>query len=237
MKIEFNPVSKLSELTVPCPKPAKEYIPEWYKNIKAFHTEKPEFNDLGRSNRTVKMCVPFYDSFSSGYIQESWQDISIELNAKDDGTYNLSYHYPTDPPIMSLRQNSSQINIDNSYYPLDLVWHPQWTPKLPKGYSALIISPLNRHDLPFYTLSGIVDFDSHFQSESGSNLPFLLKSNFTGIIKKGTPLYQIIPFKRERWNSIKNIFNEEENIKEVQKMRQYFWGAYKKIHWSKKEYF
>jgi hypothetical protein len=107
---------------------------------------------------------------------------------------------------------------------------------LPKGYSALYVSPLNRHDLPFYTLSGIVDSDSHIQSEKDSNIPFLLKNNFSGIIKKGTPLYQIIPIKRDSWDSKFNEFNKEENIVETQKLRQHFWGAYKKIHWKKKEY-
>jgi hypothetical protein len=236
MIIKFNPVSKLAELTVPPPKPAKNYLPEWYKNIKPFHTNPPEFNDLGRPNRTIKMCMPFADSMTSGYIQESWQDINIEVKISKDGKTEFSYHYPTDPPIMSLRGSNSIISMDNSYQHLDLVWHPQWTPRLPKGYSALYITPLNRHDLPFYTLSGIVDSDSHIQSEKDSNLPFLLKSGFKGVIKKGTPLYQIIPIKRDTWDSKFNEFNEEENIKEVQRLRQYFWGAYKKIHWTKKEY-
>jgi hypothetical protein len=128
MNIEFNPVSKLSELTVPPPKPAKNYLPEWYKNIKPFHTNPPEFNDLGRPNRTVKMCVPFADSMISGYIQESWQDINIDILKNKDGSIDFYYNYPTDPPIMSLRGKNAIINMDNSYQPLDLVWHPQWTP-------------------------------------------------------------------------------------------------------------
>jgi hypothetical protein len=236
MNIEFNPVSKLSELTVPPPKPAKNYLPEWYKNIKPFHTNPPEFNDLGRPNRTVKMCVPFADSMISGYIQESWQDIYIETIDEETQQETFKYYYPSDPKIMSMRAEKSSVKLDDSYHDLDLVWHSQWAPSLPKGYSALIVHPLNRHDLPFYTMSGIVDSDSLKHSESQPNLPFILKKNFSGVIKKGTPLYQIIPIKRENWYSFKNAFNEIENLKQTFELKQYFWGAYKKIHWHKKTY-
>ena len=32
-RVEFKPGSKLAELVVPMPKPAVNYIPEWFKNI------------------------------------------------------------------------------------------------------------------------------------------------------------------------------------------------------------
>jgi hypothetical protein len=35
MNIEFIPVSKEAELVVPPPKPAKLYVPQWYKDIPA----------------------------------------------------------------------------------------------------------------------------------------------------------------------------------------------------------
>jgi hypothetical protein len=235
VKIVFNPVSKLSELTVPMPKPAKAFLPEWYKNIKSFDSSSIEFNEKGQANKTIKMCAPFADSMVSGYIQESWQDIYITTTKEKNNTI-VSYNFPTDPPIMSIRSNFTNVHTDNSFYSMDFVWHPQWTPQMPEGYSALYISPLNRFDLPFHTLSGIVDHDSFIESETNASLPFLLKSDFVGLIKKGTPLYQIIPIKRDSWESSSTSFDEERNIKETYKQRQYFWGGYKKTHWTKKEY-
>jgi hypothetical protein len=43
MEINFVPVTKEFELVAPMPKPAKLYIPEWYKQIPA--TKDIEFRD------------------------------------------------------------------------------------------------------------------------------------------------------------------------------------------------
>jgi hypothetical protein len=33
------------------------------------------------------------------------------------------------------------------------------------------------------------------------NIPFFIKEGFSGVIPKGTPIAQVIPFKRESWTS------------------------------------
>ena len=38
--IKFNAVSKLTELSVKAPKPSRDYLPEWYKDIPAFQNGK-----------------------------------------------------------------------------------------------------------------------------------------------------------------------------------------------------
>lgn len=239
--IYFNPVSKIAELTVPSPKPSKEYVPDWYKKIPQFYGGKPEFkNEITKTNQTLKMCMPFADTFTSGYIQETWQEIAFTLdteNLDEFGSPLFNYYTPADPQIMGIRGSGRDTYpIPEEYYPFELTWHPAWTPELPEGYSVLITHPLNRTDLPFYTLSGIVDSDTFTHSNTISNLPFLLKRDFTGIIKKGTPMYQMIPIKREDWKSIQKTFDADEQIRQVYKLRQYFWGAYKRVHWNKKNY-
>ena len=52
------------------------------------------------------------------------------------------------------------------------------------------------HDLPFSTFSGIVDTDKHPMCIS---FPFLIRKDFNGILKKGTPIAQCIPIKRENF--------------------------------------
>jgi hypothetical protein len=82
-------------------------------------------------------------------------------------------------------------------------------------------------------LSGIVD--SEFTAQPG-NLPFFIKKDFTGIIKQGTPIVQIIPIKNESWKveEDKKIFKEGDsnNIKRNRK----FYNYYRDNFWVKKNF-
>jgi hypothetical protein len=233
-KITFNPISQLASLTVPPPKPAASYLPSWYKHISPFHTKYPEFCiTTGRVNKTVKKCMPFFDSFQMGYIQETWQDIWIE---KKDG--ETLFSHPTAPKIMTARHRNTSQGFPHvqGFLPNHFVWHPPWWLELPAGYSCIFTHPLNHDELPFRTFTGIVDCDSYNRCEPQSNIPFMLNQNFTGMIKKGTPMYQMIPFKRDSWESNINPYNEDQQISILGKVRQHFWDGYKKLHWKKKEF-
>ena len=122
--------------------------------------------------------------------------------------------------------------IDESFHKIEFTWERHWAVLLPKGYSGLVVHPLNRIDLPFYTLSGIVDFDMYNHSKIG-NLPFYLKKGFTGIIPKGTPMYQIIPIKRNDWIAKEEKFDAIESYKKY-KVRASILHSYKKLFWQKK---
>jgi hypothetical protein len=92
---------------------------------------------------------------------------------------------------------------------------------------------MNRYDLPFYVQSGIVESDIW-------GLPvfiaFFLKRNFQGVIPKGTPIMQIIPFKRDSWE-LEVVDTEEELDKHelmAENRRSMLYGYYKKTAWRKK---
>jgi len=73
-----------------------------------------------------------------------------------------------------------------------------WTIESPPGYSLLITHPVNRHDLPFTTLTGLVDCDLY--KDNFINFPAHWRDlAFSGVLPKGTPLAQCIPVKREFW--------------------------------------
>jgi hypothetical protein len=173
--------------------------------------------------------MPFLDSLSSGYIQLAWDDIYVEKKKDIVDVYTNG-----DISLVSLREKSD-IFISDNFHKLEFIWVRHWAIKLPEGYSALITHPLNRYDLPFVTMSGIVDSDDYSHARVGS-YPFYLNKDFEGIIPKGTPLFQIIPFKRENWSSIKQEYNdnlwiEKEKIRESVNV-----GMYKKMFWKKKKF-
>jgi hypothetical protein len=110
---------------------------------------------------------------------------------------------------------------------------PAWCIKTPKGYSSVFTHPINRPDLPFYTLGGVIDTDKW--GEAGSH-PFLLKKGWEGIIPAGTPIIQIIPFKREGWVNKVNRLMSGEYIKKIFLRDRYLKDFYKIFAWSSKSY-
>jgi len=74
-----------------------------------------------------------------------------------------------------------------------------WIIKTPPGYSSLITQPFNNTNYPhpqIKTFTGLVNTDTYFNPITYF---FHVKAPFTGIIKKGTPLVQVVPIKREEW--------------------------------------
>jgi len=215
MKIEFVPGTKNIEDLVPCPELSKNFIPQWYKDIPG-----------GKENINVKMCIPFLDSISVGYIQKTWADIYVENN--NGKVLFLHNHKVT---MFSSREQTN-MPVSEYYYQTELIWKRPWSIILPDGISALVTHPINRIDLPFTTMSGIVDFDKSIHTPIG-NIPFFIKKDFVGLIPKGTPMFQILPFERNSWQSQKQHFNQkfwEEKINE----KGNGLGFYKKKIWQKK---
>jgi hypothetical protein len=75
-----------------------------------------------------------------------------------------------------------------------------WTIATPLGYSLLFTHPLNRPELPFTTITGLVDTDTY--TDGLVHFPaHWHDADFNGVLPKGTPVAQCIPVKREKWTS------------------------------------
>jgi hypothetical protein len=246
--ITFVPSSKKTELSVPMPSPAKFYIPDWYKKFATFYDADnksylsgSQYNEDGKLNPgtrlTAKVCIPFLETFTFGYIQQTWCDISVSKK-EDEVSFSVNRESEEIEQMVSTRENAliPKELIPEDCHDVSFQWFRHWNPVLPKGYSALITHPLNREDLPFRTISGIIDHDKYYL---GGAVAFFMKKNFSGEIPKGTPMYQIIPFKRDDWqikNSIDNnllIKSMEDQISNVTSGQK---GVYKKKYWQRKDF-
>jgi hypothetical protein len=232
--IEFFATSQDVELLVPEPKPAKQYLPNWYKEVMPVTYKSLKFDNFGNVQTNIKNCIPFMDMMTSGYIQESWVD--IEIREKDG---HIEYFYSgsssKDAPVIMSHRDRSSVPVQEDFYPFEFIWNQAWSPKLPRGYSCIVSHPFNRIELPFHTIGGIIDSDK-FSHSSGGNLPFYIKKGFSGLIPAGTPLYQIIPFKREDWKSLRKSFDQDKTKITSYNLRRFFVGGYKKKYWSKKTF-
>lgn len=177
------------------PLPAKKLIPEWYKSQDKYVDGIKSINkETGQYSVTIKGCMPVFDMITSGYIITTPADIHV---SQENGEANFSWAVNGYTCIESHSQAQyDKYNIPKEFVPVGYKFINPWRIETPKGYSSMFVTPTFRDDLPFECLPAIVDTDKH---PIAVNFPFFLRKDFSGIIPAGTPMIQVIPFKREGW--------------------------------------
>ena len=231
--IKFFPDSKETEAIIKSPDPSVRHLPDAYKKLprKIYKNFEHILPNLKNTNFTLKACVPFFDAMTAGYMITLPCDVVATKNPEYN--YRLFWDVSWDVVTMHSSRQYGDMSIPDGFEPDPYKWEGKWIIKTPPGYSLLFIHPINRHDLPFLTLTGLVDSDMY--TSLPVNLPFLLKENFEGVIKKGTPIAQIIPIKREEWKSKTLLYNPKTEfaIDDLKSVVQY---SYKNRFWEKKKY-
>jgi hypothetical protein len=227
-KIKFALHPKVYDINPPFP--TKNYLPDWYKDTARFYnTGKENIIDHGK---TFKVCMPFTDAMISGYTFELWQDLYIV----DDGNFPRIGWRDETAPVVGIRESEQggKMGFPQGYWDIHYVLnHPLYI-QTPPGYSILVTQPFNRFDLPFMGLTAIVDSDK--EPFFPGNYSMFLKKGFGGEVKAGTPLLQILPFKRDEWQS--EIDNDiiQKGDKAANKSNRQLLGWYRDHAWAKKTY-
>lgn len=215
--------------------PAKNYIPEWYKKSPQKMKGLENFllipDEPSVTTSTYKKCSPFLDALTHGYIFYLAQDIEVVL--KNDGSPFIVWRSTPDPVSWHNKEQWEGLTYSNNYADFIYKWENHFIIKTPKKYSALFTHPHNRFDLPFQTLSGVVDTDKFNMS---IHFPFFLKKGFTGIIEAGTPVAQINFFKRNHWFKKSLNYDQDFTRSERQKYFSKINRSYKNQVWEKKQY-
>ena len=85
---------------------------------------------------------------------------------------------------------------------------------------------MNRLEPRFEIISGIVDTDNYINT---INFPFILhKRDEQFLIKKGEPMVQVIPFKRESWKMWAGFYIEKLHSKTLNLSSSLFIGCINK---------
>lgn len=215
------------------PVPAKSLMPEWYKDISTHRTKNPDFDDYaGGHNTTFKSCMPFFDSWTLGYIVVTPCDLFVERGFDEN---DIKIHSNKMFDLVGYRGAPSKhsMPVPEDFYPLEFTWQTHWEAQTPEGYSSLYTHPINRPELPFYTISGVMDTDKWYAT---GNHPFFLKKDFEGVIPMGTPMMSIIPFKRDSWRHDKRSMEPLEYDILNSKVRRHASAGYRKEMWERKEF-
>lgn len=214
--------------------PASEFIPEWYRNSdsKVFGTRSElNISDPSVTTSTYKKCMPFFDALTLGYMVFLTAD--LEVTRKEDGMPYIMWRTDRTMVTEHTMVQWDGLPCPEGYSPFVYKWHNQFSIKTPKDYSLLFLSPINRFDLPFTTVTGIVDTDLY---DLNVHFPFFIKKDFEGIIKKGTPITQIIPVKRDSWKREYDVYNKNKVSVKLEKFLSTIKRSYKNNYWVRKEY-
>lgn len=168
--------------------PAKQVLPEWFRKIPAIDKSRLTASDNGL---TVKRCMPFLDAMMTGWILPLAATVRLEIR---DGGQTVTAGWELDKVMVS-NHNAYQIAGAPQQPRPPCKFHNHWTITTPPGWSCLFVPPLNRTQDIFEVFSGVVDTDTY---QSPIHFPFVAKApDGVHVIDKGTPLVQVIPFKRE----------------------------------------
>lgn len=229
-KIEFITRSKQILDVLEKPYSALNKLPIWYRSMPSYLNDKRGVDDFSDPNTTVKKCMPFFDAMTAGYYIPLPCDVWVE---KEGGKIN--FKWSLDFLEIVTFQNKEQYNlypIPEGYMPVIFKWINPWIIKTPNKYSCIFKHPTHYDDLPFQSIMAIVDTDKH---PIEINFPFFLKKDFEGLIPKGTPIIQIIPFKRDNYKSCYH-FNFQKYDIMWQKAKTVFFDRYKTFFRSPKKY-
>lgn len=183
----------LLEPLLPRPVPAAHALPDWLGEMPA---QVDAATLGGAAVRTLKHCPPVIDAMRLGVLILCPTDITVRGG-------EVSWDW--DPPILTDADISrAPIGVhmteqaEGSPYAgqqLVLKFMNFWTLETPPGWSLLFMHPQGYPDLPFITLSGVVDCDTY--KDGYVHFPVLLKLGFEGVIARGTPVAQAVPVQKE----------------------------------------
>ncbi len=184
------------EPILPRPIPAVQGLPDWFKAL-----PQKGFSEINQAEvMTVKKCPPFIDAMGYGFLIPLVCDLKVE-----DGEFFWDHDVPgggmNDFPHAPIDYHDNVQAAGTPFFDDDrflIKFNNFWTIETPPGYSLLCTHPLNRSDLPFTAVTGLVDTDSY--TDNLIHFPARWHdADFNGVLPKGTPVAQCIPVKREKW--------------------------------------
>lgn len=256
--IKFTNTFGIEELYPP--EPASKNIPQWYKDLDSYLSGEKVPDGNGGTTGTIKRCMPVFDAINSGYIIKTPVDVYISQKPAE---YKDKEHYQkTGEHIALTDEKIIQNNLSKTvpyyewanfdilqFHPVEQAsnhpnrnghqqsypkWINPWGIKTPPGYSVIFVQPWHRESV-FTIMPGIVDTDTY---SAPVNFPFVLNNiEWQGLIPAGTPIAQVIPFKREEWQMELGSKKDLENSnKTTTKLRTRFFDSYKSQFRQPKEY-
>lgn len=167
------------------PRPAHNFIPDWYSEADLHPSEDTPLQ------KSIRACMPAMEALTFGWI------IPVPLNISIVQEENGARVEWADTKFEAM-ENHPKAQVGGERFPHNgevLKFNLPYILRTPEGVSTLFMPPLNRVETRFRPFSGIVDTDEYVNEV---NIPSLmLDTEWSGVVEAGTPLVQVVPFKRD----------------------------------------
>ena len=190
---------------LPRPVPARGALPDW---LRAMPANAP--SDIhGRDVRTVKQCPPFVDAMTYGVLIPLPCDVAV-----DRGSFSWDWNIP-EPSASGHPRAPLSFHVAAQFAgtpfanggQVAIKFNSFWTIELEPGWSLFATHPVNRDDLPFRLITGLVDADRFH--DGGINFPGIwTQPDFSGVLPKGTPVAQVFAVPRAAPQLVFESFDE-----------------------------
>jgi hypothetical protein len=219
------------------PQPAKNFLPDWYKNMPpyAIDRENPSGRQIlvrnAESNATAKKCTPMLDGMGAGYIVPLWCDVQVRQS--DDGPV-MSWRIKQGSVFQPHGDSARTVPAPFGYFQRVFKFLTYFRIETPRGYSISVQPPAGHYQLPFCVIPAVIDSD---RSVIDNNFPCWVQDGFEGIVEKGTPIAQVVPFKRTDWKSEMSLISPEAHQRHSEiGFESNIFNNYVRNIWSRKSY-
>jgi hypothetical protein len=234
--IKFEARDEYAWAVVERPYPATQAIPDWWKAMTPY--SRSEDNPDGKklivrnyqSNASAKKCVPMLDALTSGYIIPLWADVQVQNVGEGKSiTWRVNQDVFEEHGFQA-----REVQTPIGYNPQVFKFVNKWRIITPKGYSCLITQPFGYRDTGVQAIPAVIDTD---RSSLEIVPPVWFANDFEGILEKGTPMVQVIPFKRSDWKAEYSYLKDDQYRRiEDKNFNGTIINHYMKKVWSKKIY-
>lgn len=233
-KITFRASDPVVAEAFPVPAPAEDHVPAWFRRQAKYQGERGLMSSGpgARLNQTVRACPVVQDTMVAGYLMFLPCDVYVSHTA--DG---VRFDPASGAYVQVTAHHASQLSefeYDRELYREHVFkFQMAWAIDTPPGCSILLTHPMYREDVPFRTLPGLIDTDGY---GGAMNVLFLLRRDFEGIILMGTPIAQVIPFRRDDWEHEVTASDPVRWSADYLRYESKFRGAYRKFGFTKKRW-
>jgi hypothetical protein len=206
----------------PAPVPAAQALPLWLKEMPT------DVKGAGGAMlASIKKCPPFVEAMTCGYLMPLPGEATFAMDAGG----RLSFE--CEGPMLDAQPAVQYAGTPFAEAVVVKFVNP-WVIRTPPGYSTLIVPPLNRFEIPFQVLAGVVETDLYYREVAFPAL-CLMRPGQRVRLARGTPIAQVIPFRRQPWRSAAGEW-EHELRQPIEEQFAANPHLYKQQCWRKKSY-